>query len=394
MMDILSSLGWLILSFIANPLLYLGFIIIAFVSANRVKREREAFHTRVYAKRSDWTIPFLPALLTGVALSLVTGFVGIVVTIEWMLLVAAVYALAALTCQLRWISPAFVLGLCLLFYGTEPWFGQSPMFAGIYERIAVIPLFALAGLAALFVMAEGILIRTNGARFSSPKLQRSKRGKWVGFHEAKRLWIVPVLFFIPDGILPSISYWPVLQIGDGGWQPVLLPLLFGFQQRVRATLPHIPIRQHGNRLFLFGLILGGLAVASYYSPLVAIVLGAVVIAGRELIWLLVKEKDEKQPDFFSAKEKGCVVLGILPGSPAKKMNLEIGEIIVRVNGQPVSNDGNFYEALQQNSAFCKLEVLNHDGELRFAQGAIYDGGHHQLGVLLVKDDIQLQDSII
>ncbi|MCM3714633.1 PDZ domain-containing protein [Alkalihalobacillus oceani] len=394
MMDIMSSLGWLILSFLANPLLYLGFIIIAFISAGRVKRERESFHTRVYSKRADWTIPLLPALLMGGALSLITGLVGVVVTIEWLLLVAALYVLTALTCQLRWISPAFVLGLCLLFYGMEPWLGESSMLAGVYERITLIPLFALAGLASLFVIAEGILIRTNGARFSSPKLRRSKRGKWVGFHEAKRLWVVPVLFFIPDGLLPSFSYWPVLQIGDGGWQPVLLPLLFGFQQRIKATLPHIPIRQHGNRLFFFGLILGGLAAASYYSPYVAVVLGAAVIAGRELIWLLAKEKDEKQPDFFSAKEKGCVVLGVLPGSPAEKMNLEIGEIIVKVNGQPVSTDENFYEALQQNSAFCKLEILTHEGELRFAQGAIYDGGHHQLGVLLVKDDIQLQDSII
>ena len=67
---------------------------------------------------------------------------------------------------------------------------------------------------------------------------------------------------------------------------------------------------------------------------------------------------------------------------------------MKVNGEPVNTPSAVYDALQKNSAFCKLEVMDLQGELRFAQAAIYVGEHHQMGVLLVKEDYKLQDSIV
>ena len=43
----------------------------------------------------------------------------------------------------------------------------------------------------------------------------------------------------------------------------------------------------------------------------------------------------------------------------------------------------FYEALQQNRAHCKLEVLDVNGQIRFVQRALYEGDHHELGILFV-----------
>ncbi len=394
MTDIFISIGLFFAYFFANPLLYVGFIVIYLLSRQRVKQERESFHTRVYGQVSDWTIPFVPALLTGLGLSIITAGLGMVLTIEFIAIFSIVTLLAALTFQIRWLAPSFVFGALLLFYGSEPLLGNVEFLASIYESLSVIPVFVIAGLLALFVLAEGILIRTNGASYTSPKLVRSKRGKWVGLHETKRLWIVPVIFFVPEGIIPSASFWPVFTIGDGGWQPILLPFLIGFHQQVRAILPAIPIRTMGLRVITLSVLFACLAVGSYYVPYVAIILGGLAILSRELLWLLAKMRDERQPSFFSTQPKGCVVLGILPGSPAEKMNIAIGETIVKVNGQAVDGNESFYEALQLNSAFCKLDVLNHDGEIRFAQGALYDGEHYQLGVLLVKKDVELQDSII
>lgn len=45
----------------------------------------------------------------------------------------------------------------------------------------------------------------------------------------------------------------------------------------------------------------------------------------------------------------------------------------------------FYKALQKNRAYCKLEVLNSEGEVRFVQGALFEGDHHELGILTVED---------
>ncbi|WP_156321398.1 hypothetical protein [Halolactibacillus sp. JCM 19043] len=66
------------------------------------------------------------------------------------------------------------------------------------------------------------------------------------------------------------------------------------------------------------------------------------------------------------------------------MGIEIGEVITKVNGHRVSNGDEFYEALQSNLAFCKIEIYNLDGEIRFTQRAYYEGDHHQLGLVFVE----------
>jgi hypothetical protein len=44
-----------------------------------------------------------------------------------------------------------------------------------------------------------------------------------------------------------------------------------------------------------------------------------------------------------------------------------------------------HEALRMNPAFCKLEVQNREGESKYLQSPIYDGDHHQLGIILVPE---------
>ena len=66
------------------------------------------------------------------------------------------------------------------------------------------------------------------------------------------------------------------------------------------------------------------------------------------------------------------------------MGLVIGECIRRVNGQTVSNERELYEAIQINAAHCRLEVLDHQGEVRLRQHVIYRHDHHRLGLLVVR----------
>ena len=77
-------------------------------------------------------------------------------------------------------------------------------------------------------------------------------------------------------------------------------------------------------------------------------------------------------------------------SPAEKMGLLKGEIITKINGAVVHKEVEFYQALQKNRAFCKLEVIGNNGEMRFVQRALFEGEHYELGLLFVHD--QLKDS--
>ncbi|MCM3491717.1 PDZ domain-containing protein [Alkalihalophilus marmarensis] len=395
MIDILKSLGLTIGSFFANPILYIGLFVIFLIAHRRVQRERVAFHTRVTDKIADFVIPFLPALLIGLIISAATLGIGIVITMEVVFVMIAASIVMVLTTSVRWMSPSYIMGLSLLAVAFAPVFTEVSMLQNIAAFLSGFPLHYIAVILALLVIGEGLLIYRNGDVYTSPGVERSKRGKWVGFQEAKRLWIVPVFFFVPTGIIPGFEYWPVFSLGETSFQPILFPVLVGFGQRVRSALPKEPIKMMGMRVAGLGVFLGILAAVSYWYPFVAVLAASLAIILREVLWMLAKARDEAGPAFYGSRDKGCVILGVIPNSPATKMKLQVGETIVKVNGQTVHDENSFYEALQLNAAaFCKLDVLDHSGEVRFTQGALYDGEHHQLGVLLVKQDYQLQDSVV
>jgi S1-C subfamily serine protease len=78
---------------------------------------------------------------------------------------------------------------------------------------------------------------------------------------------------------------------------------------------------------------------------------------------------------------GLKVLGVIPGTPADRLGIEVGENIMKVNGQLVNSIDSFYQSLQASGAYFKLDIEDLNGEIRFVQGALYQGDHHELGIL-------------
>ncbi len=55
-----------------------------------------------------------------------------------------------------------------------------------------------------------------------------------------------------------------------------------------------------------------------------------------------------------------------------------------MNGVEVHTKQELYEALQINAAHCKLEVLDHQNELRLTQHVVYSKDHHQIGLIFAE----------
>lgn len=393
-MDILQSVLLALGSFFAHPLLYVGLLAVYILATRRVKKERAHFHTRVYSRMADVVVPFWPSLIAGAIVSVLFILVGLTISWPAILVIAAAYLVLCLTFQVRWLSPAYALSLTILVVMLLPHVREVDWIAPYYSSVHI-P-FILPGLVFLMgvlIFAEGILIQRNGSTYTSPRLERATRGRWVGYHLAERLWILPVVVFIPEGIIPAFEFWPVFPVFGTDFQPLLLPFFIGLKQKLTATLPNTILPQVGKQVLYLGLIIILLSVGSIYVWWLIPIAAVIAFIGRELIWQRTSYQQSKAAHLFSEKPKGCTVLGVLPGSLAEKLNIKIGETIVKVNGQHVKDEAGFYEALQANSAYCKLDVLDYDGEVRFEQGALYDSEHHQLGVLLVKKDTQLSSSV-
>ncbi len=389
--ELLKGIGF----FFLHPLFYLLLLFTLFLGYKRVQRERSNFHTRVYDVVDDLLIPIFPSLLAGLIISsFVIGF-GIVIPIGVMVLFALVHLLLMITGQARWLSPAYTGGITLLVALVLPEFTTG--FALIdrwITEIHSVQLAVLALLVSLLLITEGFLLLKNGAKQTSPRLLKSKRGKTIGAHEAQRMWILPVFFLLPAGPIVTTDYWPLLPLDVSQLGLIAIPFAIGFQQVIRSTLPVHAIINNGKRVLLVGFIVLALSVVSLYVSIFIPVVAVVAIIGREIVATLLKLREDKEINAYTQRENGLVILGVIPRSPAEKMKVHIGEVVTKVNGIRVTSAQQFYEALQHNSAFCKLEIIDSQGEIRFAQTALYDGEHHQIGLLFVTQEQPLHEKVI
>ncbi|PLT31105.1 PDZ domain-containing protein [Peribacillus deserti] len=375
-----------------HPLFYLSFILCLVIGNTRIKRERQDFHTRVEDLFLELRFLLPAGIVMGLILSLVTVISGLVVPMAAILLIAVLSLVAAATLKVRFLSPAYTVGITfflLMLLSRETLI--LPIFKQAFNSIdrSIYPSVAI--LIGVLITIEGLLIQRNGHKATSPKLIPSKRGSTVGAHESKRLWMVPLFLFVPGGVLEvQFDWWPVFHLGESTFTPILVPFLIGFTQQIQGMLPKDAVRLNGRRVTGLGVIVTLLAIAGYWFDLAAIAAAGAAILGREILYIYQNVSEKKKPFYFSRRSNGLLILGIIPKSPADKMGLSAGEMITKVNGVKIENEQQLYEALQRNGAHCKLEVLDNNAQIRFVQRALYEGEHHELGVLVVQEQRKRQ----
>lgn len=377
----LLELLWAIGRFFIHPLFYLFLLISLLYGMLRIKRERKSFHIRVQDVYDEMKFTYTKGLLMGLFVSIVLFALGLSLPFGTVVILAVITALLGLTLQLRWLSAAFTIGLTLLAVAFIP-----DRFDSFFVGFSGTSLASLSILAGLLLVAEGILVMRTAHEKTSPFIKMSTRGLPIGSHQANRTWMLPLLLLVPGGDLTSsLAWWPVLSIHGEPFLLLVIPFFLGFSQRVQGSLPRESIKITGQRVLWLGVLTLAIAVGSiWWTPLsfAAIIVG---MLGREFITIRQRMNDDSAAFYFSKRDHGLMVLGILPQSPAERMNLVVGEVIMKVNGYSVHTVDEFYQALQKNRAFCKLEVIGLNGEIRFAQRALYDGEHHELGILFVQD---------
>lgn len=371
-----------------NPLFYITFVFAAFLGVTRVKKERKHFTVRAQNAYFELKQLLPNGVIIGLCLSILSILMVLIVPMELIMYTGALTIVLALIGRTRLLSPVYTLGLGILLtvvslYSKWDWFLFSQ--SKIEAHLIIFPTAII--LLGLLLIAEGILIQRNGAKWTSPRLRKSKRGQLIGVHLSERVWMVPLFLFIPSGILTiPLEGWPAFTVGDQTYSLLFVPFLLGFKQEVQGEHPISAIKVVGNQTILLGIVIAVSAIASYYLPIIAIVSILLALIGREYISYRQKLADRNKAFYFTKKNEGVMVLGVVPESPAYKMDLQVGELITKVNNIPVQNKGELYHALQKNSAHCRIEVIDIRGEVRFAQCALYEGDHHELGALLIQDE--------
>ena len=379
-----------------HPLFFYFFLAAAYLGVSRVKRERKNFHVR--AENAYFELKqLLPAgLAIGLILSVISVGIGLAVPFAAIVMAGVLTFIFSLAMNARFLSSAYTVGLAVLIlfilseYGTGfEWLDQY--FSGIGNQTYA----ALAVLLGMLLVGEGLLIGRNGSKGTSPKLVKSKRGQTIGVHEAQRIWILPVFLLIPGNALePLFGWWPVFSIGEELFSLILVPFGIGFREQISGMLPKVAVRMYGGRVIALGFAVLAISVAGYWYPVAGLAAAAAALIGRLFISSRMRKKDANLPSFFAKQNDSVMILGVVPDSPAAKMGLQAGEHVKRVNGATVKDEASFYEAIQRNAAHCKLEVIDVNGQVRHVQRALYEGNHHQLGILFVQDEKKWDSAVV
>lgn len=382
-MDLIVAIG----RFFVNPVFYIALLAAVLLGYYRVKKERKIFRIRIVYGLTEFKRLMKDGWLYALVFSVLFAGIGLVVPMDWLIALSIVSIVLMATTFYQAGSfiylAAAAVGLSWLFSANE-WtlnFGFFKFEGVAFSYEWLIPVVLIAG---ALVFAEGKMIGKAAADAASPRLHKSGRGLKAAAYISKRLWLLPILLVVPGSLIESYApYWPQLPIGESSFSLILFPFIFGFQGRSQRTLPVYLYPQVAKAVSTLGIgiLVVGLA-ALLWQPLAVVALAAGVI-GRIAIAVRFAMKERSGNYAVTPQSQGVMIVDVLPGSPADKMGLLRGEVIRKVNGIAIANESELYEAIQVNAAHCRLEVLDHNLEVRLRQHVIFRHDHHRLGLLVV-----------
>lgn len=382
-MEALSDIG----RFFINPLLYIALLAAILLGYFRVKKERTQFRTRIVWGWREFGDLLKDGILYALLLSILFSAIGLAVPLEWLVALTLVSAVVLLSGVYQMASFIYLAAAAAAFGWLLKHYGWSVPF-GIFDytgyAIAWNWLLPVALIAGAMVFVEGLLIIRHGAEASSPRMQKTSRGGTAVLYKAKRLWLIPLLLVVPGDLLNSyLPYWPQFPIGDSRFTFILFPAIIGFQSRARKTLPLHLYPQLGQKVWMLGIAIVILALLSFVWEPMALVALLFGVTGRAAISIMNAIKENKGNHAVAPQSTGVMIVDVLAGSPAEKMGLLRGEVIRKVNGLTVTNEAELYEAIQVNAAHCRLEVIDHNKEMRLRQHVVFRHDHYRLGLIVV-----------
>lgn len=391
----LILLGKAILSLLTQPFFYVSLLLLGLIYTFLTRMERAMFATRL----QPWLKPFLQSVIGGVlaalAVSLVSALLGFTFTVEtvwWLWGVSLLLALIRLRLVNIAYSAAIVSLLHLIAKLADPLPLQYDMLI-IYQSLLNLQPLNILVVASLLLLAQAALIRWQGKHFVSPIYMSGKRGKLIGGYVLHGYWTAPILLFMPVAAETKGAVTFAAQAvqpffftgGEGAWLLLACPLMLGLTGMTQSSSPEQFVKRTAKQWLLYAVLLLAIAIASWWVEPLIWVAAIGMLLSFELIHWLNRRNESKQPPRYGPLDKGLRVLAIVEHSPAVHMGIQAGDTVLKANGQAVNSLSELYEAMSINPAFCKLELLNTEGEIKFAQRARFADEHHQLGIIMAPD---------
>jgi len=379
--------------FILQPLVWLGLIRSILSARQRVNYERDHFRSAIDARYLESRHFVTDGLLLGIIATVIGLVLGIFVSPVWVV-IYELLAVISLVIVPFGLVPVTVFGLSWVTY-----WGFNPHVTRIAAQLQAHGVLTtnlssrviINGLVLLAVLLAGtawLLTRSN-TQLNSPQVRPDQRGKRIVRYRWHQLVVIPMGVLVPgDWIHATLSWWPVFQVGQQTYSVLLLPLLIGASVQVYKQLPRLAWRRLATGYWILAtvsLVSALIAQLTALSPQWLIGLMCLLVVATWLLLAQHRYHDRHQQFWYSDTDQGVRVIGLRPQTPADKLNLKIGDVILECNRQPVHTEAQFYAALLKSPTYVHLKVRNRQQELIITETAVYSGAPHELGIVLFTD---------
>lgn len=368
----------LIGSYILTPILWLGILYIIISYNQRINKERKQFRVAINKDFYEGRNFIKYGMFFFVMGSLISMILGLTLPTNSVYIYQILVVLAFLINGFSTTSMLLVMTAAGILELVVPRF--ITFFGYVFPEIS-----GSSWLLLIFIslLADYYLTRNMKKHPLSPRIKSGKRGRNIATYLGRETVVFPLLALIPSGTLSStLNFWPVFNIGNQKFSLILFPIFISTSVKVIKRAKERVIQDKlKNTELLLGLTFVLIVLTKFMSKLFLISLIILTVVSIFLeIKLRKKEKDANS--WYVETDEGIRIISVQPETPAAKMKLQPGDVILTCNNRVVNSEEEFYQALQLNSAYCHVKVRTYEGDLRIAESAIFMDSPHEIGLIL------------
>ncbi len=368
----------LIGSYLLTPVLWLGILYVIISYNQRINKERKQFRVAINKDFYEGRNFIKYGLFFFVIGSLISMILGLTLPTNSVYIYQILVVLAFLINGFSTTSMLLVMTAAGILELVVPRF--ITFFGDVFPEISG-PSWLL--LIFISILADYYLTRNMKKHPLSPRIKSGKRGRNIATYLGRETVVFPLLTLIPSGTLSStLNFWPVFNIGNQKFSLILFPIFISTSVKVIKRAKEQVIQDKLKNIeLLLGLTFVLIVLTKFMSKLflISLIILTVVSIFFE-IKLRKKEKDANS--WYVETDEGIRIISVQPETPAAKMKLQPGDVILTCNNRVVNSEEEFYQALQLNSAYCHVKVRTYEGDLRIAESAIFMDSPHEIGLIL------------
>lgn len=378
-MEILKIIG----TFFIQPTVWLVTILMFVIYNQRVKKERQAFRTAVDSDFYEGRHAIKVGILFGIIGSVILFGTGTMIPMNWVLIYTICMIAGLLLYPLfNSIYPLFLISG--LIYGMLEW---QPSNTIVLKNEAFQPEF-LTGIllvGTLSLLITGIALHLFRKSQLSPSTQTGKRGRNISSFKMKELYLIPLVVLVPGNQFHSVfDWWPLIHVAGTEYNVIILPLIIGLTLRIYKELPKLAIGFIKKQYLYLAVVNACLAIISAFYPIAGIIGLVILLIAYLGDRYVIKRHDNKQEKWFAESDEGILIVGVRPETPAAKMDVEVGDVVIQCNGINVRNENELYKALESSSTYCRLKIKTFSGDTKITESAIFSDSPYEIGLVIIK----------